>query len=227
MLSEPMPSLELVEVYLQRRQSEAEEAAVWAKVCSQTSGAIGSEGLAGLRPLLEINMRLQSRLPNPNMDEAIEDHLRRTLSAAKTDGAVDDGKIMSDLLTKNAGLVSDTFAPRIAAMLISHLDTLAFDAIVTGKGVGSAAEFALNMLNFIDVATLETCPSESPAAAVAFELAYLLESTVDISESAVQAARQIWTKLASSSSGLSQPDLAALVASRLGSYVLTEGCYAR
>lgn len=227
MLSQATPPLELVEVYLQTRQSQAEEAAVWARVCGQASTAIGSDGLSGLRPVLNMNARLQSRLPNPDMDEAIESHLRRILFAPTTDGFEDDGKIIGTLLAKGAGLVSSDFTSRIAALLVNYLDTLATDAISTGKSIGSNADLALDLLTSIDDVALETCASDSPAVAVSFELAFLLGDTVEISESSVQTARQIWTRLASSASGLSQPDLAALVASRLGSYVVTEGCYAR
>lgn len=227
MLSEATPPLELVEAYLQTRHSEAEEAGVWRKLCSQTSSGIGPDGLSGLCALLGIKTRLHSRLPNPNMDEAIESHLQRTLSAPMTNRSEDDSKIIIELLTKDVGLVSDMFTPRVAALLVNHLDALASDAITVGKSIGSAADLALDMLSSIDVAALETCPSDSPAAAVSFELSFLLEGSVDISETAVRAARLTWTKISSSRSGLSQPDLAALVASRLGSYVVTEGCHAR
>ena len=215
------------------KQSDQAVKAYWTAVTDALRADLSRNGLYALRRTEAIQHaeKLHGNLSNANLDQAILASLSRKLESAAM--AEEDSLALTKLVGNPAPFASPEFPVASIAMIAQTAETVCTSLL---HGVAEETSLAslkgpLLLLQGFDETLLQAASVDTPVAATAFEVAYLLCAVEEAkgNEDTTQVrslAEALWIRLKKAEGGLELPDLAALIGARLGTLLMDSGCLA-
>ena len=228
-LDRPLQSLPILEVYLRVRQSEDAKQAYWRSVRTALQQDLSKIGLGALRHVQRISKieSLPSTLDNANLDQEILSGLKQVLQSGSIPS--EDIVALTTFIKRPVPFATDDFSAEAVSAIARIAEDVSLDVLHGRVPISSLEQgllVPLQLLDGIDDNLLHAAEADSPVAATAYEILHLICTQDDAVQMEVieMLASSLWTRLSSGKQGLDTPDLAALVASRLGGLLLESDC---
>lgn len=218
----------IAEPYLSKRGSTEVEKQYWESLITSLQRDIQEHGLTALKQLQSISQpeSLRGWVPNAELDIEILRSLEGILSARSI--STEDVAALGRFISSPSPFVSEHFPNMAALAVVQSIETGARRILCGDSTASDMLLVPLQLANQMASSLLQEADTETPVAATVYELAFVayIDGQTDRENEIQRISESIWSRLKGATDGLDARDMAAIIASRLGSLVLDVKCAA-